>query len=45
VTAARRTLTPVVRPLFRANHNRAIAPAMEGLEPFAQRTTPVPDEN
>jgi uncharacterized protein YndB with AHSA1/START domain/quercetin dioxygenase-like cupin family protein len=35
-----RTLTPVLRPLFRANHNWAIARAMEGLEPYAQRTTP-----
>jgi uncharacterized protein YndB with AHSA1/START domain/quercetin dioxygenase-like cupin family protein len=38
-----RTLTPVLRPAFRANHNWAIARAMEGLEPYAQRTTPVPD--
>jgi uncharacterized protein YndB with AHSA1/START domain/quercetin dioxygenase-like cupin family protein len=37
-----RTLTPVLRPLFRANHNWAIARAMEGLEPYAQATTPVP---
>jgi hypothetical protein len=35
-----RTLTPVLRPLFRANHNWAIARAMEGLEPYAQRTAP-----
>jgi quercetin dioxygenase-like cupin family protein/uncharacterized protein YndB with AHSA1/START domain len=40
-----RTLTPVLRPLFRANHNWAIARAMEGLGPYAQRTTPVPDHN
>jgi uncharacterized protein YndB with AHSA1/START domain/quercetin dioxygenase-like cupin family protein len=33
-----RTLTPVLRPLFRANHNWAIARAIEGLEPYAQRT-------
>jgi len=33
-----RALTPVLRPLFRWNHNWAIARAMEGLEPFAQRT-------
>ena len=39
-----RTLTPVLRPLFRANHNWAIARAMEGLEPYAQRTTPVRDD-
>ena len=32
-----RTLTPVLRPVFRANHNWAIARAMEGLEPYAQR--------
>jgi mannose-6-phosphate isomerase-like protein (cupin superfamily)/uncharacterized protein YndB with AHSA1/START domain len=34
-----RALTPVLRPLFRWNHNWAIARAMEGLEPFAQRAT------
>jgi mannose-6-phosphate isomerase-like protein (cupin superfamily)/uncharacterized protein YndB with AHSA1/START domain len=33
-----RTLTPVLRPVFRWNHNWAIARAMEGLEPYAQRT-------
>jgi uncharacterized protein YndB with AHSA1/START domain/mannose-6-phosphate isomerase-like protein (cupin superfamily) len=33
-----RLLTPVLRPLFRWNHNWAIARAMEGLEPYAQRT-------
>jgi uncharacterized protein YndB with AHSA1/START domain/mannose-6-phosphate isomerase-like protein (cupin superfamily) len=33
-----RLLTPVLRPLFRWNHNWAIARAMEGLEPFAQRS-------
>jgi uncharacterized protein YndB with AHSA1/START domain len=32
-----RVLTPVLRPLFRWNHNWAIARAMEGLEPYAQR--------
>jgi uncharacterized protein YndB with AHSA1/START domain len=31
-----RTLTPVLRPLFRANHNWAIKRAMEGLEAYAQ---------
>jgi uncharacterized protein YndB with AHSA1/START domain/quercetin dioxygenase-like cupin family protein len=31
-----RTLTPVLRPVFRWNHNWAIARAMEGLEPFAR---------
>jgi quercetin dioxygenase-like cupin family protein/uncharacterized protein YndB with AHSA1/START domain len=30
-------LTPLLRPAFRWNHNWAIARAMEGLEPFAQR--------
>jgi uncharacterized protein YndB with AHSA1/START domain len=40
-----RTLTPVLRPVFRANHNWAIARAMEGLEPYAQRTTPIVDTN
>ena len=33
-----RYLTPVLRPLFRWNHNWAIARAMEGLEPYARRT-------
>jgi quercetin dioxygenase-like cupin family protein/uncharacterized protein YndB with AHSA1/START domain len=33
-----KALTPVLRPLFRWNHNWAIARAMEGLEPYAQRT-------
>jgi uncharacterized protein YndB with AHSA1/START domain/mannose-6-phosphate isomerase-like protein (cupin superfamily) len=33
-----RVLTPLLRPVFRWNHNWAIARAMEGLEPFAQRT-------
>jgi len=33
-----RMLTPVLRPLFRWNHNWAIARAMEGLEPFARRS-------
>jgi quercetin dioxygenase-like cupin family protein/uncharacterized protein YndB with AHSA1/START domain len=32
-----RVLTPLLRPLLRWNHNWAIARAMEGLEPFAQR--------
>jgi quercetin dioxygenase-like cupin family protein/uncharacterized protein YndB with AHSA1/START domain len=32
-----RTLTPLLRPLFRWNHDWAIARAMEGLEPFAQQ--------
>ncbi len=38
-----RTLTPVLRPLFRWNHNWAIARAMEGLEPYARTTAPGPD--
>jgi uncharacterized protein YndB with AHSA1/START domain/mannose-6-phosphate isomerase-like protein (cupin superfamily) len=32
-----RVLTPVLRPMFRWNHNWAIARAMDGLEPYAQR--------
>jgi mannose-6-phosphate isomerase-like protein (cupin superfamily)/uncharacterized protein YndB with AHSA1/START domain len=32
-----RLLTPLLRPLFRWNHNWAIARAMAGLEPFAQQ--------
>jgi uncharacterized protein YndB with AHSA1/START domain/quercetin dioxygenase-like cupin family protein len=32
-----RALTPVLRPLFRWNHNWAIARAIDGLEPYAQR--------
>ena len=32
-----RFLTPVLRPLFRWNHNWAIARAKEGLEPYARR--------
>ena len=31
-----RILTPVLRPLFRWNHNWAIARAIEGLEPYAR---------
>jgi quercetin dioxygenase-like cupin family protein/uncharacterized protein YndB with AHSA1/START domain len=31
-----RLLTPVLRPVFRWNHNWAIARAMEGLEPYAR---------
>jgi mannose-6-phosphate isomerase-like protein (cupin superfamily)/uncharacterized protein YndB with AHSA1/START domain len=33
-----RVLTPLLRPMFRWNHNWAIARAMEGLEPFARRS-------
>ena len=32
-----RVLTPVLRPLFRWNHNAAIKAAMKGLEPYARR--------
>jgi uncharacterized protein YndB with AHSA1/START domain len=32
-----RVLTPVLRPAFRWNHNWAIARAIDGLEPYAQR--------
>jgi hypothetical protein len=32
-----RYLTPVLRPLFRFNHNWAVARAREGLEPYARR--------
>jgi uncharacterized protein YndB with AHSA1/START domain len=31
-----RYLTPLLRPLFRFNHNWAIARAIEGLEPYAR---------
>ena len=31
-----RSLTPVLRPLFRWNHNWAVARAREGLEPYAR---------
>jgi uncharacterized protein YndB with AHSA1/START domain len=31
-----RTLTPLLRPLFRWNHNWAVARAREGLEPYAR---------
>jgi uncharacterized protein YndB with AHSA1/START domain len=40
-----RFLTPVLRPLFRWNHNWAIARAMEGLEPYAQRVSATPPES
>jgi uncharacterized protein YndB with AHSA1/START domain/mannose-6-phosphate isomerase-like protein (cupin superfamily) len=32
-----RVFTPVLRPMFRWNHNWAIARAIDGLEPYAQR--------
>jgi uncharacterized protein YndB with AHSA1/START domain len=35
-----RVLTPVLRPMFRWNHNWAIARAKEGLEPYARSTRP-----
>jgi uncharacterized protein YndB with AHSA1/START domain len=35
-----RYLTPILRPLFRWNHNWAIARAIEGLEPYARRQGP-----
>lgn len=35
-----RALTPVLRPLFRWNHNVAIRAAMAGLEPYALREEP-----
>jgi quercetin dioxygenase-like cupin family protein/uncharacterized protein YndB with AHSA1/START domain len=40
-----RWLTPVLRPAFRWNHNWAIARAIDGLEPYAQRMSKagVPD--
>jgi uncharacterized protein YndB with AHSA1/START domain len=37
-----RVLTPVLRPVFRWNHNWSIARAMEGLEPYARRTGAAP---
>jgi uncharacterized protein YndB with AHSA1/START domain len=35
-----RTLTPILRPLFRWNHNVAIKTAMIGLEPYARQQQP-----
>jgi uncharacterized protein YndB with AHSA1/START domain len=32
-----RRLTPILRPLFRWNHNVAIKAAMQGLEPYARK--------
>jgi hypothetical protein len=37
-----RMLTPVLRPIFRWNHNWAIARAKQGLEPFARRAAEAP---
>jgi uncharacterized protein YndB with AHSA1/START domain len=34
-----RYLTPVLRPLFRWNHNWSIKRAVEGLEPYARQST------
>ena len=34
-----RLLTPLLRPAFRWNHNWAIARAVEGLEPYARRSS------
>jgi uncharacterized protein YndB with AHSA1/START domain len=34
-----RVLTPLLRPVFRWNHNVAIRQAMAGLEPYARRST------
>lgn len=34
-----RILTPLLRPALRANHNWAIARAIDGLEPYVQSTT------
>jgi hypothetical protein len=33
-----RALTPILRPIFRWNHNWAIARAKDGLEPYARST-------
>jgi uncharacterized protein YndB with AHSA1/START domain len=35
-----RILTPVLRPVFRWNHNWSIKRAIEGLEPYARSQTP-----
>jgi hypothetical protein len=37
-----RLLTPLLRPLFRWNHNWAIRRAMEGLEPYARGSSAPP---
>lgn len=37
-----RALTPILRPLFRCNHNVAIACAKRGLEPYARARTGTP---
>jgi hypothetical protein len=38
-----RILTPILRPALRANHNWAIARAIEGLEPYARSVAVVAD--
>ena len=38
-----RYLTPVLRPVFRWNHNWSVKRAIEGLEPYA-RSRPSPSE-
>jgi uncharacterized protein YndB with AHSA1/START domain len=35
-----RYLTPILRPVFRWNHNWSIKRAIEGLEPYAQKSDP-----
>jgi hypothetical protein len=40
-----RVLTPLLRPLFRWNHNWAIARAIDGLEPYARRHAAAPRED
>jgi uncharacterized protein YndB with AHSA1/START domain/quercetin dioxygenase-like cupin family protein len=40
-----RALTPLLRPIFRWNHDWAIARAMEGLEPYAQRIATATDSH
>lgn len=37
-----RILTPVLRPLFRWNHNWSIERAIEGLEPYARAAAGIP---
>jgi hypothetical protein len=40
-----RTLTPVLRPVFRWNHDWAIARAMDGLESYARAKRADPAES
>jgi uncharacterized protein YndB with AHSA1/START domain len=37
-----RYLTPVLRPVFRWNHNWSVKRAIEGLEPYARTASPPP---